>query len=89
MKLIVEEMKKVMKNQELDANLLIEIIALQNLHQMIIVGENLRINLINDYEIVRSQFVKSLLLEEYQRINRNIKAVRHAIKFYGFGFSLN
>ena len=89
MGLVVEEVKKVMKNTELDANTLLVVMDRQNLNHMVKIGNNVRMSLMDDYVVVQSLSVKQIILEDYLRINRNIKAVEHALKFYGFGFSLN
>jgi len=89
MVLVAEEVKKAMKNTELDANTLLVVMDRQNLNHMIKIGENLRLSLMDDYGVVQSPRVKEIILEDYQRINKNIKAVKFAIRFFGFGFGLN
>jgi hypothetical protein len=89
MKSIENEIKSILKSQVLDPNNLIEFMSLENLIQMRKVSEITLSNTLDDISKVQSKDVKSIIFEDYQKISNNVKVIRYAIRFYGFGFSSN
>ena len=89
MKSIENEIKSILKRQVLDPNNLIEFMSLENLIQMRKVAEITLSNTLDDFTKVQSKDVKSIIFEDYQKISNNVKTIRYAIRFYGFGFSSN
>lgn len=89
MKSIENEIKSILKSQLLDPNNLIEFMSLENLIQMRKVAEITLSNTLDDFSKVQSKDVKSIIFEDYQKISSNVKTIRYAIRFYGFGFSSN
>ena len=47
-------------------------------------AELLRSRITDDYEKLESQQVKAMVMEDYNRINHNIRVINHVAKYYKF-----